>query len=135
MTTLTLIREEIADAYEHGIPTAAEVRRFKANLWPVVAGWDYVVDDIVTPVIGRDGQVLPSPEAELCRLIQLAIEEKAADDGQDPEKAIGRLITELALKRATAGFDDILDELQPGDPDYGYDVPETVRVNLDRSAA
>lgn len=98
MTALTMIREEIADTYLHGIPTAGEVRRFKALLWPVIAGWDYVVDDSL------------DHEKELIRLIQLAIEGKD-DDGDDPEKKIGRLITELALRRADAEFDDIVSDI------------------------
>lgn len=122
VTTLDAIRIEIEEAYEAGIPQAGEVRRFKAKLWPVVAGWDYVMDDAV------------DHEKELCRLIQLAIEEKD-DDGEDPEKKIGRLITEIALKRAAAEFSDIIDEIEAEGRDYGYDAPETERVSLERSAA
>lgn len=120
-TALSAIRIEIEETYEHGIPDAGVVRRFKALLWPVVAGWDYVVDDAL------------DHEGQLCRLIQLAIEEKD-DDGADPEKKLGALIVEIAKKRATAEFNDILDDLEPGDPDYGMDVPPTRRVSLDRSA-
>ena len=121
-TTLDAIKAEITETYDHGIPTAGVVRRFQAQLWPVIAGWDYVVDDCL------------DHEKELCRLVQLAIEEKD-DDGADPEKKIGQLITELALKRATSEFDDIVDEISAVDLDYGYDAPETVRADLDRSAA
>lgn len=120
-TALSAIRIEIEETYEHGIPDAGVVRRFKALLWPVVAGWDYVVDDAL------------DHEGQLCRLIQLAIEEKD-DDGADPEKKLGALIVEIAKKRATAEFNDILDDLEPGDPEYGMDLPATRRMSLDRSA-
>lgn len=122
MSALDSIRDDIADAYSVGLPKASEVRKLKARLWPVVAGWDYVTDDA------------SQHEKELTRLIQLAIEERD-DDGDDPEKKIGRLITELAMSRAAIEFNDIIDELESGDADYGYDVPEVERVNLDRSAA
>lgn len=128
MTALDSIRDDIADAYEHGIPKAAEVRKLKARLWPIVAGWDYIVDDV------QDRSRILNGEAELTRLIQLAIEEKD-DDGDDPEKSIGRLITLLALQRANSEYVDIIDELESGDADYGHDVEPTKRVSLDRSAA
>jgi len=128
MSALDAIRDDIADAYSVGIPKASEVRSFKARLWPVVAGWEYIVDDV------QDRDRIYNGEAELTRLIQLAIEEKD-DDGEDPEKSIGRLITLLALQRASSEFADIIEELESGDADYGYDVPEVERVNLDRSAA
>lgn len=128
MTALDSIRDDIADAYSVGIPKASEVRKLKARLWPVVAGWDYIVDDI------QDRSRILNGEAELTRLIQLAIEERD-DDGDDPEKKIGRLITELAMSRAAIEFNDIIDELESGGADYGYDVEPTKRVGLDRSAA
>lgn len=130
MTALTMIREEIADTYLHGIPTASEVRQLKAKLWPVAAGWDYVTEDV------HDGARFPVGfrcESEIERLIALAIAE-TDDDGADPEKKLGALLVRLAKDRANEAYSDILEELEPGDPEYGMDLPETARVSLDRSA-
>jgi hypothetical protein len=100
------IKAEITETYSNGIPTSGVVRRFKAEMWPLVAGWDYVVDDSL------------DKEKELTRLLQLAIEEKD-DEGDDPEKKIGRLITEIALNRVTTDFDDFIDGLMADDDTDG----------------
>lgn len=105
--TLDDIREEIADAYADGIPKAEVVRGFKSRLWSIVADWDCLANDLVTPEIAAEGY---ANDVEISRLIQLAIAEKS-DNGDDPEKKIGRLITELALRRADAEFDDILSDI------------------------
>ena len=99
MSQLDALRLEIEETYEHGIPTAGVVRKFKAKLWPVIAGWDYVMDDA------------SEHEKELCRLIQLGIEQKD-DEGDDPEKKLGALIVQMALNRTVGEFNDIIDEIQ-----------------------
>ena len=75
-------------------------RYFKARLWPIFFGWEYIVDDSL------------DIEAELTALIQLAIEGKQTEWGETPETVIGRKLVECALKRVTPEFDDIIDEIQ-----------------------
>ena len=96
--TLDAIRAEIAEyAAPKKIPTA-DCRMFKAQLFPVVSGWDEVVDAAL------------DIEPELVALVQLAIEGKQTPWGESAETVLGRKIVECALKRVTVEFDNLIDE-------------------------
>ena len=121
------IIEECADGSD---PNEQTARFFKAQLWPLTAGWDYVVDDISYP---PEAWKESPQDSEIVRLIELALEGKKTEWGDDPALAIGRLIVKVAQRRADDAYEDLLRDCRPGDPEYGSDVRDPIAV--DRSAA
>jgi hypothetical protein len=96
--TLDAIRAEIAEYASPNKMPDADCRMFKAKLFPIVSGWDEVVDNSL------------DIEAELVALVQLAIEGKKTSWGESAETVIGRKLVECALKRVTPEFDDLINE-------------------------
>lgn len=96
--TLDDIKAEIEEyANPKAIPDT-DCRRFKAQMFPIVSGWDAVIDDSL------------DIEKELVGLIQLAIEGRETSWGEKPETVIGRKLVACALKRVVDEFDDLISE-------------------------
>lgn len=127
--TLNTLRAEIQEQCREGEPpTAGEERRFWAEFFPLDYGWDGIVDDIA-----GDKAI----EQDLQRLIKEALAGSSEGAGKYAAMLkIGKIIVGLAEEHSAREVGDMIDEfLNQDPPQYGYDVPETDRVALDRSAA
>lgn len=119
------LRCELTELVADGTtPNAQTARYFKAEFWPLDSGIDYLLDDLAT-----------THAKELEKLVKLGLEGLKDSVGEDPAWAIGRLVMRAAEKRAQEGYDVLLEECMPGEPDYGYDESPLRRMSLDRDVA
>ena len=118
-----LHRRATGKSREAGAPKDPYASFFKAELFPLLVGWDEVNSDI-------DHKTCQSLE----KLIALAIEGRPDEWGRPPEFGIGQIIVDIARKLTEREYDDIVREfMEPGEPEYGTDVRDPIAV--DRSAA
>lgn len=131
MTTYTMkmIRDEVAELCRDGdAPTDREERKLWAEHFLLDYGWDGIVQQVAGDA---------ALQRDLERLIKDALLGYDSSSGRHAAMLkLGKIIVGLAEEHSAREVGDMIeDALNTEPPQYGYDVPETQRQSLDRSAA